>query len=477
MKKEETLKCVNEHWEPWFVQGLGDFVRVPNLTPMVDPDYLTNGLVEQSMELVDNYIMKMGIQGLSKQIFKSETGLPMVVYIIEATQGCTKNVMVYGHLDKQPYGTGWDEDLSPTDPVIKGELMYGRGSSDDGYAPFSCILAVKAAQEQGVRMPRICLVLETEEESGSPNLIALLKIAKEAIGEPDACLCMDSGAFDYNQLWITSSLRGICIIDVTVEIGKAGYHSGEVGGIVPETMRVIRQLIDRLDDSKTGKVVLAELVSEVPEWKRKEAEFMVDLAGDEMCRKYALATEEAQYCGDYKKREELIEMYLENQWRANLSVTGADGLPPMGMAGNVVRNSTGVRLSMRLPPNCDPAKAQAALEKALTTDVPYNAKVTLKGGHAGAGWCMKELHPWLDQAIKKAGADFYDGKETGSYGMGGSIPFLSELEKMYPQTQIVAFGLLGPNSNAHGPNEMINLTYAKKLTCSLAHVISAVGQQ
>ena len=204
---------------------------------------------------------------------------------------------------------------------------------------------------------------------------------------------------------------------------------------------------------------------------------MVDLAGDEMCTKYALVNDQAQYCGDYKQKEDLVEMYITNQWRANLSVTGADGLPPIKMAGNAVRNSTGVRLSMRLPPNCDKDKAQAAIEKALTENVPYNAKVTLHGGHTGSGWCMKELHPWLDQSIKKAGAEFFDGKETGSYGMGGSIPFLSELEKMYPQTQIVAFGLLGPNSNAHGPNEMINLTYAKKLTCSLAHVISAVGQQ
>jgi len=122
--------------------------------------------------------------------------------------------MVYGHLDKQPYGEGWE--TSPTDPVIKGDIMYGRGASDDGYAPFSCMLAVKAGQDQGLKMPRICLVLETEEESGSPNLIPLLKIAKEAIGEPDHCFCMDSGAFDYNQLWITSSLRGICIIDMKV---------------------------------------------------------------------------------------------------------------------------------------------------------------------------------------------------------------------------------------------------------------------
>lgn len=331
------------------------------------------------------------------------------------------------------------------------------------------MLAIKDAQLQGQKLPRVCLVLETEEESGSPNLIPLLKIAKDAIGEPDYCFCLDSGAFDYNQLWITSSLRGICIIDLTVELGKAGYHSGEVGGIVPETMRVVRQLLDRLDDSVTGKV-MDELKTELPKWKEDEAEFMVKLAGQEIATKYAIV-DGGKYCN-----EDLKEMYLNNQWRANMSITGADGLPPIAMAGNVVRSSTGVRISMRLPPNMDPKKAEAALIEKLTTDVPYGAKVTLGTGHCGSGWCMKEIHPWLDASIKKAGANFWDGKESGSYGMGGSIPFLSELEKMYPKTQIVAFGLLGPNSNAHGPNEMINLTYAKKLTCALSHVIQAAAE-
>lgn len=207
---------------------------------MVDEDYLTNGLVEKAAKQVDDYIQKLGIKGLSSTTFKTADGLPLVVYVVEPSEGVTQNVMVYGHLDKQPYGTGWDEDLSPTEPTIKNGRMYGRGASDDGYAPFSCMLAVKAAQEQGVPMPRVALVLETEEESGSPNLVNLLKEAAEVIGTPDACFCMDSGAFDYNQLWITSSLRGICIIDMTVEHGKAGYHSGEVGGIVPETFRIVR---------------------------------------------------------------------------------------------------------------------------------------------------------------------------------------------------------------------------------------------
>lgn len=204
------------------------------------------------MELVDNYINKLGVKGLSKKEYKHPSGMPLVCYIIEGSEGITKNLMMYGHLDKQPYGEGWNTD--PCDPVIKGPLMYGRGASDDGYAPFSCMLAIKACQDQGMKLPRMCLVLEAEEESGSPNLVELLHLASDSIGVPDACFCMDSGAFDYDQLWITSSLRGICIIDLKVEIGQAGYHSGEVGGIVPETFRVIRQLIDRLDDPVTGQV-------------------------------------------------------------------------------------------------------------------------------------------------------------------------------------------------------------------------------
>jgi acetylornithine deacetylase/succinyl-diaminopimelate desuccinylase-like protein len=198
---------------------------------------------------------------------------PMVVYVVEPSEGATKNVMLYGHLDKQPYGPGWEEALSPTDPVIRGEFMYGRGSADDGYSPYACMLAVKAIQQSGGRLPRIVLTLESEEESGSPSLLALLKEAEYLIGKPDAMFCMDSGALDYEQLWLTSSLRGICIVDVTVEAGKVGYHSGEVGGVVPETFRIVRQLLNRLDDPVTGQVT-KEFQVEVSEEKRKEAQFI-----------------------------------------------------------------------------------------------------------------------------------------------------------------------------------------------------------
>lgn len=313
------------------------------------------------------------------------------------------------------------------------------------------------------------MVLETEEESGSPNLINLLNAAKDFIGAPDYCFCMDSGAFNYDQLWLTSSLRGVCIVELTVEFAKGGYHSGEVGGIIPETFRVMRNLLDRVDNSETGRVV-DDFQVEIPQWAKDESVFMANLSGATMHSKY-----------DYvdgclpMDHDNLPEMYLNNTWRPNLSITGASGLPDTAIAGNVVRASTSVKLSMRLPPTGNPAEAEARLTELLTTNVPHNAKVTVKGGHAGQGWCMKELAPWLSTAIKRAGSDFYDGNDTSSYGMGGSIPFLAELGNMYPNTTIMALGLIGPKANAHAPNECINLTYAKKLTKSLSHLIAEVA--
>lgn len=467
---EKTKAIIQEHWDNWYVAGLSDFIRVPNLTPMVDPDYLKNGLNEKAMQCVDDYINKLNVKGVTKKIFQPEGMTPLIVYIIEKTQGALDTqIMFYGHLDKQPWMEGWSEGLSPCDPVIRGDYLYGRGGADDGYSPFSTMLAIKNAQIQGVKHPRCALVLETEEESGSPNLINLLNIAKDYIGKPDYLFCLDSGAFDYEQLWLTSSLRGITLCDVTVSAGKGGYHSGEVGGIVPETFRVMRHLLNRLDDPLTGKC-LPELETELPAYARPEAKRMVELSGHHMCSKYKMV-ENVQYCSE----ENLEEMYLNNTWRANLSITGAGGLPEYTKAGNVVRPSTTLRLSMRLPPNMDAQKGAAVIRDKLTTDVPHNCKVDIHGDHNGNGWCMKDPEPWFGEAINAAAKTFYDGKDYSQYGMGGSIPFLSQLGSVFPQTFIVALGLIGPNANAHAPNECINLAYAKKLTCAMSHILVTVG--
>lgn len=229
--------------------------------------------------------------------------------------------------------------------------------------------------------------------------------------------------------------------------------------------------MDRIDTS-SNQQICEELRVEVPSHVREEAKFMANLSGDVIWKKYK--THEGMTAISH---ENLEELYLNNVWRASLSITGQEGLPDLSVAGNVVRPSTSVRLSCRLGPTQDPAKMTDIIEKKLTTDVPHGAKVTVRRGGFGTGWCRKEYQEWLDKALKDAGAEFYDGKEAATYGMGGSIPFLAELEKMYPTCQIVALGLIGPQTNAHAADEAMNLPYAKKLTCSVSHILGKIGNK
>ena len=398
MESQKTKEIVEAHWDDWFVKGLSDFVRIPNLSPMYDDDYLTNGLLERAIEHVHDCISKLDIVGISRQIFRTESGMPLVCYVVEPSSPEIKtNVLLYGHLDKQPHLEGWGEGLGPTNPVIRGELLYGRGSSDDGYAPFACMLAIKAAQVQGAPMPRICLVLELEEESGSVNLLPLLTLAKEATGTPDFLFCMDSGCMDYDQMWMTSSLRGHVRIDVEVQVGLLGYHSGETGGIVPETFRVLRMLLDRLDDKETGQVS-QEFQAEIPEWKLREAEKISELKGMSLCTKFPLV----DGCHYQIPQGGIKELYLNNVWRPQMAITGMSEMPQIATAGNVLRPKTAVRISMRIPPVLDPKQVRDIIVQKLTTDVPYNAKVTILKSTTGRGWCMREPQPWLSDAIKQA---------------------------------------------------------------------------
>jgi acetylornithine deacetylase/succinyl-diaminopimelate desuccinylase-like protein len=394
---EATAAYVEKWWADWYVKGLCEFIEIPNLSPMFDAEFYTNGTTQAAAKHVDDYINKLEIKGITKHSFTPEGKPPMYVYVVEAN-GNDKNVMCYGHLDKQPWMMPWREGLGPTKAVIEGDFLYGRGGADDGYAPFSCALAIKNLQVQGLPHPRFALVLETEEESGSPNLLELLALSKEAIGTPDIMFCMDSGAFNWDQLWMTSSLRGIICLDVQIDCAHGGYHSGEVGGIVPETMRIMRHLLDRIDDSKTGMCCEA-LNCEIPERFKTEAKFMAELSGPEMYKKYHVC--EGVDC---MHEEGIDQMYLNNTWRANMAITGAAGLPAIQTAGNVCRPSTSMRLSIRLPPKVNPDDAYAAVTKLLTTDVPYNAKVICTSQGKGQGWCMGELSPWLTEGIMKAGA-------------------------------------------------------------------------
>lgn len=377
MDKDKTLEYIDANFDKKFVEPLQEFIKIPNLTPAFDPEYFTNGLVQEAIQHIRAYADSMEIEGLKFHVHDEAGKAPMVVMIYEG-EG-SPNVMIYGHIDKQPRMEGWREGTGPLTPTIIGDKLYGRGSSDDGYVSFAVLLAIKNALLQGAKLPRIALVLETEEESGSHDLVPLLDELKDIIKDPDVCICLDSGALDYSTMWLTSTLRGMAAFNLKVSIAEEGVHSGLAGGIIPETFRIANTLLDRLENPETRRLPLFDV--EIPEQYRKEAEDIAALQGDELYKSHKFL-EGAQAINQHK----LSEIYLNSNWRAALAVTGASGLPTCDKAGNVLRPSTTLRVSIRLPPGKDSGEALKQATDLLTFDPPYGATVEILSPAGGDGW-------------------------------------------------------------------------------------------
>jgi len=377
-------------------------------------------------------------------------------------QGSDKTVMLYGHFDKQPHFTGWAEGLGPTKPVIRDGYLYGRGGADDGYALFSSILAIKTVQEQGQKHGRIVIVIEGSEESGSPDLIPYLDGLKDRVGKPDLMCCIDSGAQDYETLWITTNLRGNLVADLTVQVLDEGTHSGVGTGLAADSFMIIRSLLDRLENSSTGKVNEMFHV-EIPSERIEDAKKVAEVKGKQL-RGVKLID------GVQPLSEDSVNLILQNTWMPALCITGAGGFPGYENAGNVLRASSTMRLSLRLPPTKNPNEAFSQLKTLLTENPPFNAKVTLEGRKPGSGWNSTGFSPKLEKSLNNSSLNLFK-RDFLKFGEGGSIPFIKSLADMFPECEIVVMGVLGPNSNAHTCNEALNIDYCKKVTTTLAHVL------
>jgi len=355
--------------------------------------------------------------------------------------------------------------LGPWKPVLKDEKLYGRGGADDGYALFASIGVVNALQEQNIPLPRILILIEFCEESGSPDLPHYIDLCSETIGSPNLVVCLDSGAGDYERFWTTTSLRGLVGCTMRVDVLSEGVHSGSASGLVPSSFRVARELLSKIEDPKTGSVLVDTLHTEIPEHRIKEVEKMVSILGSSVVEDFPFVDSMKPSTGD------LVEAVLRSTWRPALSVVGADGLPEGEKAGNVLRPYTSLKLSMRIPPMVDAPKAQDALVKVLTDAPPYDAKVKIETEEAALGWNAPKTELWLESAIEKASTEFY-GHSASALGEGGTIPFMAMLGEKFPDAQFIITGVLGPASNAHGPNEFLHIPYAKKLSCCVASVLA-----
>jgi acetylornithine deacetylase/succinyl-diaminopimelate desuccinylase-like protein len=465
MDVEALNRFVSETWDAEIVPELVDYVAIPAKSPHFDPDWETSGHIDRAIAHMVRWAQGKlaGLPGATLEVVRLEGRTPVI--LIEAPGEADGAVLLYGHLDKQPEMTGWREGLGPWTPVIEGDRLYGRGGADDGYAIYASVTALLALQEQGVKRARAVVLIEACEESGSYDLPAYVDHLKDRIGEPSLVICLDSGCGNYDQMWLTTSLRGLAGGLLTVEVLNEGVHSGDASGIVPDSFRLARALVERIEDEASGEVRLPELNVQIPPDRRAQAQVAAEALGEEVWRKFPFAG---------KTRPPTLdgtELVLNRTWRPQLAVVGAGGLPEPANAGNVLRPATTLKLSVRLPPTADPARAQAALTQALTADPPQGAEVRFDANQASSGWNAPPLAPWLETAVQNASQATF-GREAILMGEGGTIPFMGMLGEKFPKAQFVITGVLGPHSNAHGPNEFLHIPTGKKVTAAAALILA-----
>jgi acetylornithine deacetylase/succinyl-diaminopimelate desuccinylase-like protein len=472
-----TAKWAEELFASSIVPTLVDYIKIPNKSAAFDPKWKENGHMDRAVELLAGWARKQLPEGATLEVLRLGDRTPLIFMDIPAngtpsgTGGrAGDTVMMYGHLDKQPEMTGWREGLGPWIPVMDGDKLYGRGGADDGYAIFASLTAINALRRDKIPHARCVVVIEANEESGSYDLPAYIDHLSSRVGELSLVVCLDSGCANYDQMWVTTSLRGLVMGTLEVSLLHEGVHSGDGTGVIAASERVIRVLLDRIDDSHTGQMKVAELATQIPRPRVLQAEATAKVLGDEVWDKFPLQP------GVEPMTKNNTELILSRTWRPGLAITGADGWPPIGNAGNVLRPVTKLKLSIRIPPRVDPKKAIDAVKRTLEQDPPYGAQVKFTGLDASSGWDAPELAPWLEHALEAASLQHF-GKPAMYMGEGGTIPFMYMLGEKFPKAQFCITGVLGPGSNAHGPNEFLHIPTARKLSLCVADVLATHAQQ
>jgi acetylornithine deacetylase/succinyl-diaminopimelate desuccinylase-like protein len=473
MDTAATSRFVSALWEDEIVGQLTEYIRIPNKSPLFDPQWAEHGYMDDAVRLMEKWARAKlpALPGATLEVVRLPGRTPLIYIDIPATHGGSDDdcVILYGHLDKQPEMTGWADGLGPWTPVRKGDKLFGRGGADDGYAMFGSLAALLALQEQKLPRARCVVLIEACEESGSYDLPFYVDHLKGRIGKPSLVICLDSGCGNYDQLWLTTSLRGLAGGNLRVQVLKEGVHSGDASGVVASSFRILRQLLSRLEDETTGRIKPEAFYAPIPKQRIEQARAVAQTLGSAIHDKFPFVD------GMRPVTDDLTELVLNRTWRPQLAITGVDGLPPLASAGNVLRPQTAVKVSLRLPPTLDGGKAAAALKKLLETDPPSGAKVTLETEKSATGWNAPALSPWLEQAVAAASQAYF--KAPPAYmGEGGTIPFMGMLGEKFPQAQFLVTGVLGPHSNAHGPNEFLHLPTGQRVSMVVADVLARHAQ-
>ena len=463
MDLKQLRDSINKVWDESILDRLKAYIRIPNQSPHFDPKWEEHGYMEAAVQLMADWCGAQGVPGMRVEIRRLPGKTPLLVVDIPGElPGC---VLLYGHLDKQPEFVGWSPGLGPWEPVMRDGKLYGRGGADDGYAVFSSLTAIAALKEQKIPLARCVLLIEASEESGSIDLPAHLESLGEAIGDPSLVVCLDAECGDYDRVWCTTSLRGNLTGRLHIRVLTEGVHSGMASGIAATPFRIAEQLLARIENPANGELLLEELRVDIPDDRRAQITAAAKVLGATVAGKLPWAPNVGAVSNDP------AELIANSTWRATLAVTGADGLPPVSSAGNVLLPELALKLSLRLPPTCDAERADAAVRAALERAPPYGAQVTFESDPATGGWNAPTFAPWLERSIAHASQAIY-GRDAMHAGCGGTIPFMGMLGRQFPHTQFFITGVLGPHANAHGPNEFLHVDYAKNLTACVSLVLA-----
>src|SRR2546430_6805865 len=271
MNPSALLSAVSMQWDAEIVPQLTDYVRIPAKSPHFDPQWEPNGYIERVIRLADAWVRKQPVRGLAVEILRLPGRTPLLYFDVPASNKSDRTVLLYGHLDKQPEMTGWRDGYGPWEPFFEDGKLYGRGTADDGYAVFAALSAIGALESEGLPHARCVGIIETCEESGSYDLPAYLEMLAPRLGPVDFVVGLDSGCGDYERLWVTTSLRGIAAGTLTVDVLDEGVHSGDASGIVPSSFRIARHLLDRLEDSATGRILPSSFHAQIPAKRVQQA--------------------------------------------------------------------------------------------------------------------------------------------------------------------------------------------------------------
>ncbi len=463
MDTNALQRFVDTTWDESIIPQLERYIEIPNKSPLFDPDWQANGYMDQAADLAEAWCKEQPIEGMTVEVVRLDDRTPLLFVEIPGDNDDT--VLLYGHLDKQPEFSGWEDELGPWKAVMRDGKLYGRGGADDGYAVFGSLTAIRALREQGIPHARCVVVIEFSEESGSPDLPAYIDALADRIGTPSLVVCLDAECGNYDQLWCTTTLRGNLVGTLSVDVLTEGVHSGGASGIVPSSFRVARALISRVEDEATGRITVPELIPDIPAQRQEQIHDTAAVLGDTVYARFPWAD------GTRPVSDDLEELLANNWWGSTLEVTGAAGIPDMGSAGNTLRPTTALKMSFRLPPDCDAEAAGAKIKAVLEADPPHGATVRFDVESAMGGWNAPEIAPWLHEAMN-AGSRAAFGADAMYMGTGGSIPFMGMLGEKFPGVQFLVTGVLGPKSNAHGPNEFLHVATGKRVTACVAHVLA-----